>query len=153
MRRMVCAGIVAVSLCGATARPARAWGGGILFGTAVGVAAGTVIGSALVHPYPYFVGPPIYAYPPPYAYAYPLPYGVPLAYGNPPPYAYPAPYPAPCGTAYPAPAPRPIAGHAPPGSPAGLGYAANAGLQRAPATPACGTGQFFNTLTATCDRR
>lgn len=161
MRKMVCAGIVAVSLCTAAAGPAKAWGGGggVLFGTAIGLTAGAVIGSALVHPYPYVVAPPPYAYPPSYVVAPPPPYGYPLAYGYPPvyygypaPYAYPPPYPRPYGYAYAPPWPRPASGYAPSGYPAAPGYAAAAPV-RAPDVPACRTGQFFNTLTGTCDRR
>ncbi len=152
MRHLVCTGIVAASLCAAAPRPAEAWGGGgFLFGTAVGLTAGAVVGSALVHPYPYVVPPP-YAYPPPYTYpppyGYPPPY--PLAYGYPPPYAYPGSY----GYGYPPPAPRPVADYGVPTYQGTSGYApANPVPAPARVAPACRTGQFFNTLTGTCDRR
>ena len=149
MRHLVCTGIVAASLCAAAPRPAEAWGGGggFLFGTAVGLTAGAVVGSALVHPYPYVVVPPPYAYPP-LPYGYPPPYAYPTAYGYPPPYAYPGPY----GYGYPPPGPRPVAGYAAPVYQGGASYAA---ANQAPpsAAPTCHTGQFFNTLTGTCDRR
>ncbi len=157
MRHLVCTGIVAAALCAASPRPAQAWGGGgFLFGTALGLTTGAVVGSALAHPYPYVVAPPPYAYPPPYGYpppyAYPPPYPAPLAYGYPPPAPYP--YPAPSGYGYPPPAPPPVAGYAMPPGQGGAGYAAAGPVaQAAPATPACGTGRFFNTLTGTCDRR
>lgn len=143
VKQMVCAGIVAVSLCTTAARPAEAWGGGILFGTAVGLTAGAVIGSALVHPYPVVVAPP-YPYPPPYAYAPP--------YGYPPPYGYAPPFPAPYGYAYPPPGPYPVSGYAPYGYQAPPAYGA-AHNPAPPAVPSCQSGQFFNTLTGNCDRR
>lgn len=146
MRHLVFTGIVAASLCAAVPQPAKAWGGGFLFGTALGLTTGAVVGSALAHPYPYVVAPPPYAYAPPYGY--PVPYAYPSAYGYPPPYAYPVPY----GYGYPPPPPRPTAGYAPPAYQGGVGYAA-AIPNPAPATPACRSGQFFNTLTGTCDRR
>jgi hypothetical protein len=127
MRRLVCAALLAASVTAALPRPAEAWWGpgGVLFGTAVGVAAGTVIGSAIVRPYGYIPYP--YAYP-----YYPAPvYAVP--YGYPPPAAY---YPAP---AYAVPAVPP-------------GYVAPAAAPAA-RTPGCPAGQFFNTYTGDCDRR
>lgn len=143
MKQMVCAGIVAVSLCTTAARPAEAWGGGILFGTAVGLTAGAVIGSTLVHPYPVVVAPP-YPYPPPYAYAPP--------YGYLPAYGYVPPFPTPYGYAYPPPGPYPVAGYAPYGYQAPPAY--GAAHSSAPRTvPSCQSGQFFNTLTGNCDRR
>lgn len=148
MRHLVFTGIVAASLCAVAPRPAEAWGGGggFLFGTAVGLTAGAVVGSALVHPYPY---PPPYAYPPPYGYP-PPPYAYPSAYPYPPPYAYPGPY----GYGYPPPAPRPVAGYAAPAYQGGASYAvANQLPAQQPAAPACRAGQFFNTLTGNCDRR
>ena len=136
MRSLICTGIVAASLCAVGPRPAEAWGGGFLFGTTVGLAAGAVVGSTLVRPYPYLVAPP--------------PYGYPLAYGYPPPYAYPAPY----GNGYPPPGPGALAGYPAPAYRGGWGYA-SATPTRAPslAMPTCRPGQFFNTLTDNCDRR
>ncbi len=91
---------------------------------AFGAAAGITTGVLLSRPYAYPYG---YV---PYGYAYPAPvYAVPYGYAPAyPPVVY-APPPA-----YAAPPPA---------------YAAPA------ATPAvrCGSGQFFNTLTGTCDRR
>jgi hypothetical protein len=129
MRRLVCAALIAASAAAALPRPAEAWWGpgGFVVGTALGVATGAVIGSAIVRPYAY--------YPYPYAYPYyPAPvYAVP--YGYPPPVAY---YPAP---AYPVPAaPPPAAYVAPAAAPAAR-------------TPSCPAGQFFNTYTGNCDRR
>lgn len=148
MRHPVCIGIVAASLCTAAPRPAEAWGGGFLFGTAVGLTAGAVVGSALVHPYSYVVAPPPYPYPPPYGY--PPPYTYPLAYGYPPPYAYPVPY----GYGYPPPGPPPVARYAAPAYRGEAGYAAANPAPVSPsAAPVCRIGQFFNTLTGTCDRR
>jgi hypothetical protein len=94
MRRLLCAALVAASATALLPRPAEAWYGG---GVALGAVAGAVIGSAIVHPYPYAYCP--YAYPyyyPPRAYA--VPYGYPpVAYYYPPPpgYVVPAPAPAP----------------------------------------------------------
>ncbi len=150
MKQMVCAGIVAASLCTGAARPAEAWGGGILFGTAVGLTAGAVIGSALVHPYPVVVAPPPYAYPP--SYGYPAPYGYPPPYGYAPAYGYAPPVPGPYGYAYLPQGPRPMSGYAPSGYQVPPGYGA-APASVPPAAPSCQSGQFFNTLTGNCDRR
>ena len=142
MRNLVCTGILAASLCAAAPRPAEAWGGGFLFGTTVGLAAGAVVGSTLVRPYPYVVAPPPYAYLPPYGY--------PLAYGYPSPYAYPPPY----GYGYPPPRPAAAAGYPVQTYRGGWGYAsATPARVPPPESPSCRPGQFFNTLTGNCDRR
>jgi hypothetical protein len=96
MRRILCAGVAAATLCAAAPRPAEAWGGGaIVAGTVVGLAAGTIVGSALARPYYAY---PYYPYP--YAY-YPAPVYAPYPYYAPPP-GYAVAYPPP---AYSAPAP------------------------------------------------
>lgn len=132
MKKLLCAGLTAASICAALPKPAAAGGGGFVFGTVLGLGVGTVVGSAVARPYyPYSYYP--YAY---YPYGY-YPYAVPYAYAYPPPVAYAAP-----PVAY-APPPAGAAGYAPPGTP------------RAPAAqnPVCRPGQFFNTLTGNCDRR
>ena len=141
MKKLLCAGLAAASVCTASPKPAEAWGGGFAFGTVLGLGVGTVVGSAIARPYyPYGYAP--YGY---YPYGY-YPYAAPYAYGYPPPVAYGVP---PVTYAVP-----PVA-YAPPGypvpPPAGQTYAA----ARPPAapTPSCRPGQFFNTLTGNCDRR
>ncbi len=135
MKKLLCAGLAAASVCTALPRPAEAWGGGFAFGTVLGLGVGTVLGTAIARPYyPYGYYPYAYApYPAPYAYGYPppVPYAVPpVTYAVPP-------------TAY-----------APPGypvsPPAGQTYAT---ARPSAPTPACRPGQFFNTLTGNCDRR
>ena len=144
MRSLVCTGIAAATLCAAAPKPAEAWGGGFLFGTTVGLAAGAVVGSTLVrpYPYPYVVAPPPYAYPPPPGY--------PLAYGYPPPYAYPPFY----GNGTPLPGPSAATGYPVPSYRGGWGYAsATQARVPPPSPPSCRPGQFFNTLTGNCDIR
>jgi len=147
MRNILCAGLAAVSICTAAAKPAEAGGGGFVLGTVLGLGAGTIVGSAIARPYPYPYGYAPYGYYPygyaPYGY-YPsaYPYPVPYPYAYPPPVAYAPPgYPAPLQPRLPS-AGQP-AGYAPPGS------------TQAPAVQhlACRSGQFFNTLTGNCDRR
>ena len=133
MKKLLCAGLAAASICTASPKPAEAWGGGFAFGTVLGLGVGTVVGSAIARPYyPYAYAP--YGY---YPYGY-YPYAVPYAYGYPPPVAYAVP---------------PVA-YAPPGypvaPPAGQAYAAP---QPPAAQPTCRPGQFFNPLTGNCDRR
>lgn len=132
MRKVLYACLAAASVCTASPKPAEAGGGGFVFGTILGLGVGTVAGSAIARPYPYYP----YAY---YPYGY-YPYAAP--YGYPPPVAY---------------APPPVA-YAPPGYPAPLppsaGQLANyAARPSAPPSPACRRGEFFNTLTGNCDRR
>ena len=139
MKKLLCAGLAAASICTASPKPAEAWGGGFAFGTVLGLGVGTVLGSAIARPYyPYGYAP--YGY---YPYGY-YPYATPYAYGYPPPVTYAVP---PVTYAVP-----PLA-YAPPGypaPPAGQTYAA----ARPPAAqPTCRPGQFFNTLTGNCDRR
>ena len=140
MRKLLCAGLAAASVCTALPKPAEAWGGGFAFGTILGLGVGTVVGSAIARPYsPYGYAP--YGY---YPYGY-YPYAAPYAYGYPPPVTYAVP---------PAPYAVPPVAYAPPGypaPPAGQTYA----TARSPVvqTPACRPGQFFNTLTGNCDRR
>lgn len=132
MKKFLCAGLAAASICTALPKPAAAAGGGFLFGTVLGLGVGTAVGSAVARPYPYSPYP--YAYSP---YGY-YPYVAPYPYAYPPPvvYAPPGYLPLP-----PAPSAGPVT-YAPPGV-------------RAPAAPvpACRPGQFFNTLTGNCDRR
>ncbi len=127
MRRLLLATALAAAVLPVTERPAEAWGGGILLGTAVGLTAGTIVGAAVVHPYGYYPYPFPYYYPP---VAYAAPYG----------YGYPAPVYPPPGYGQPAPA-----GYVPP--------APARSRQASPATAECKTGQFFNTYTGNCDRR
>lgn len=139
MKKLLCAGLAAASICTALPRPAEAGGGGFVFGTVLGLGVGTVVGSAIARPYPYGYYP--YGY---YPYGY-YPYAVPYGYAYPPPVAYAVP---------------PVA-YAPPGYPVSLAPTPSAGqasvppgTSRPPATqPTCRPGQFFNTLTGTCDRR
>ena len=126
MKKFLCLGLAATSICIASPKPAEAGGGGFVFGTVLGLGVGTVVGSAIARPYygPYAPYPyAYYPYPAPYAYAYPPPaYAVPpVSYAPPPGYVA-----------------APPVGQAP-----------------APLRPpvACGPGQFFNTLTRNCDRR
>ncbi len=148
MRRILCAGLAASALCTASARPAEAWGGGIFAGTVLGLAAGGVIGATIANPYGY--------YPPPYPYAYPYPpvYAVPPGY---PPYGYPpAYYPPPVAYAPPAYVPPAYAppAYAPPAyAPSSYRPPAASARTTAPTTPTCRSGQFYNTLTGSCDRR
>lgn len=133
MKKLLCAGLAAASICTASPKPAMAGGGGFVFGTVLGLGLGTVVGSAVARPYyPYSYYP--YAY---YPYGY-YPYAVPYAYAYPPPVAYAVPPPV----AYPPP-PAGAANYAPPGT------------TRFPVaqSPVCRPGQFFNTLTGNCDRR
>ena len=132
MRNLFLATALGASLCAAPLQPAKAWGGGGVFvGTVAGLAAGTIIGTAIARPY--------YPYPYPYPYAYAYPF-----------YGYPAFYPAPVVAvpAYPAPAYVPSAYPAAPPPPA-----SSAGRSTAPTLPSCGKGRFFNTYTGTCDIR
>ncbi len=137
MKKLLCAGLAAASICTASPKPAAAGGGGFVFGTVLGLGVGTVVGSAIVRPYyPYGYAP--YGY---YPYGY-YPYAAPYAYGYPPPVTYAVP---------------PVA-YAPPGYPVSVPAAPPAGptyaTPRPPAAqPTCRPGQFFNTLTGTCDRR
>ena len=141
MKKLLCAGLAAASICTALPKPAAAGGGGFVFGTILGLGVGTVVGSAIARPYypygyyPYAYSPyGYYSYAAPYAYAYPPP----VTYAV-PPVAY-----APPGYAVSLPA-------APP--PAGI-TSAPMGTPRPPsAQPTCRPGQFFNTLTGNCDRR
>ena len=140
MKKLLCAGLAAASICTASPKPAEAWGGGFAFGTILGLGVGTVVGSAVARPYyPYGYAP--YGY---YPYGY-YPYAAPYAYGYPPPVTYAVP---PVAYAVPPVAYAPPAYPVPP--PAGQTYAA----ARPPAAqPNCRPGQFFNTLTGNCDRR
>ena len=133
MRRILLTTAVGAGLLAVNLQPAKAYGGGFLFGTVAGLAVGTAVGVAVTHPY------------------YPYPYGYPYAY----PYAY---YPGP--VVYPAPvvaAPYPYApppGYAPPGyAPTGYAPPASTGRAAPPPQANCGPGQFFSTYTGTCDRR
>lgn len=142
MKRFLCVGLAAASICAASPKPAAAGGGGFVFGTILGLGIGTVVGSAVARPYyPYNYYP--YAY---YPYSY-YPYAVPYAYPYPPPVTYAVP-----PAAY-APPGYPAAWPAPP--PAGAANYASPGAPRLPAAQslACRPGQFFNTLTGNCDRR
>ena len=142
MKKLLCAGLAAASICTALPKPAVA-GGGFVFGTVLGLGVGTAVGSALARPYyPYSYYP--YAYHPygyyPYAAPYPYAYPPPVTYAM-PPTAY-----APPGSRASLPVVPPVSGalnYAPPGTP------------RPPAAqnPVCRPGQFFNTLTGNCDRR
>ena len=136
MRKILTAGLVAASLIPLSPQPARAWGG-FGFGLAGGLIAGTAIGIAVTHPYGYYPYPYPYAYPAYPAYAYP-PYAPPVVYA---PTAY-APYPY---------GPYP---YAPYGYPTGriVGPPAAAPVQPPAPTATCHSGQFYNTLTGTCDR-
>jgi hypothetical protein len=134
MRNVACALLLAGAASLAAPKPAEAWGGGFALGTVAGLGAGAIIGSAIARPYPYAYYP--YGYYP-YPYAYPVPYGYaypPVVYA-PPPVVYPAP-------AQPATAP----------SSRSATYTPTQANSR-PATPTCGPGQFYNTLTGVCDRR
>ena len=133
MKKLLCTGLAAASICTASPKPAEAWGGGFAFGTVLGLGVGTVVGSAIARPYyPYGYAP--YGY---YPYGY-YPYAVPYAYGYPPPVAYAAP---------------PVA-YAPPGYPVSPPAGQTPVATRpAAAQPTCRPGQFFNTLTGNCDRR
>ena len=140
MKKLLCAGLAAASICTALPRPAAASGGaGFAFGTIFGLGVGTVVGSALARPYyPYGYYP--YAY---YPYGY-YPYAAPYAYAYPPPVVYAVPPVAYAPPGYPVSLPPPPAGTVNPAAPG----------PRPPATQsACRAGQFFNTLTGTCDRR
>ncbi len=146
MKKLLCAGLAAASICMASPKPAEAWGGGFAFGTVLGLGVGTVLGSAVARPYyPYGYAP--YGY---YPYGY-YPYATPYAYGYPPPVTYAVPpvtYAVPPVT-YAVP---PMA-YAPPGYPAPPGGQAYAAARPPAAQPTCRPGQFFNTLTGNCDRR
>ena len=142
MKKFLCAGLAAASICTASPKPAEASGGGFAFGTILGLGVGTVVGSAIARPYyPYGYAP--YGY---YPYGY-SPYAVPYAYGYPPPVAYAAP---PVTYAVP-----PVAYALPPGYPVPPPMGQTYAVARPPTaqTPACRPGQFFNTLTGNCDRR
>ena len=133
MKKLLCAGLAAASICTALPKPAEAGGGSFVFGTVLGLGVGTVVGSAIARPYyPYGY----------YPYGY-YPYAVPYAYGYPPPVAYAVP---------------PVAYAPPPGYPVALPATPPVGQTYATPRPSapqptCGAGQFFNTLTGTCDRR
>ena len=143
MKKLLCAGLAAASICTALPKPAAAGGGGFVFGTILGLGVGTVVGSAVARPYyPYGYAP--YGY---YPYGY-YPYAAPYAYGYPPPVTYAVPPVAYATPGYPVPLP-------PAPSSAGLASYAPPGTPR-PSTAqnqACRPGQFFNTLTGNCDRR
>ena len=154
MKRLLCAGLAAGLLVGAGAEPAKAWGGGVVFGTVLGLGVGTVIGASIARPYPYYpygyypygYYAPAYAYPAPFGYAYPAP---PVSYA--PPAIAPAPAAAPPGYAPTGYAPT---GYAPTGyAPTGYAPTGTAPPAQPARTPACRPGQFFNTLTGTCDTR
>jgi len=143
MKKLLCAGLAAASICTASPKPAEAWGGGFVFGTVLGLGVGTIVGSAIARPYaPYGYAP--YGYVPygyyPYGY---YPYAAPYAYGYPPPVTYAVPPVAYAPPGYPTPLPGT--------PPVGQAYA----TPRPPVaqSPACRPGQFFNTLTGNCDRR
>ena len=93
-------------------------------GVVLGLAAGTALGVAIAHPF--------------YPYSYGVGYaGIPFYY---PPPVYVAPVAVPYPYAYPYPYAQP------PGMP-------QPSSRSTGATPSCPAGQFFNTYTATCDRR
>jgi hypothetical protein len=142
MKKLLCAGLAAASICTASPKPAEAGGGGFVFGTLLGLGVGSVVGSAVARPYPYGYYP--YGY---YPYGY-YPYAVPYAYAYPPPVGYAVPPVSYAPPGYPVSLPA-----APPS--AGLANSIPSGTPRPPTVgiPTCRPGQFFNTLTGNCDRR
>ncbi len=148
-RNILYAGLAAISISTAMPRPAEAWGGGsFVFGTAVGLGVGAVVGTAMARPYaygyfpygyyPYRYYPSVYPYAVPYGYAYPPP---PVGYAAPPVAYAPPGYPVPLS-------PRPSSANQP------ASYAQTRPAQGpATQTSVCRSGQFFNNLTGTCDRR
>lgn len=83
MKKLLCVGLTAASICTALPKPATAGGGGFVFGTVLGLGVGTVVGSAVARPYYPYGYYPYASYP----YGY-YPYAVPYAYAYPPPVAY-----------------------------------------------------------------